>query len=83
MPGPDVPNRRRYSSAPRAITSTSCSFTSIAFFTLSSRFRIASSGINFGSARPLNIAGRSKYARDCHERCNSDPHPTPEIRSRG
>ncbi|EFC0623278.1 IS66 family insertion sequence element accessory protein TnpB [Escherichia coli] len=20
---------------------------------------------------------------DCHERCNSDPHPTPEIRSRG
>ncbi len=23
----------------------------------------------------------SKYW--CHERCNSDPHPTPEIRSRG
>ncbi|GCI79322.1 transposase [Escherichia coli] len=28
------------------------------------------------------------YVRDdrnagCHERCNSDPHPTPEIRSRG
>ncbi len=21
--------------------------------------------------------------RCCHERCNSDPHPTPEIRSRG
>lgn len=21
--------------------------------------------------------------RNCHERCNSDPHPTPEIRSRG
>ncbi len=21
--------------------------------------------------------------RICHERCNSDPHPTPEIRSRG
>lgn len=21
--------------------------------------------------------------RRCHERCNSDPHPTPEIRSRG
>ncbi len=20
---------------------------------------------------------------NCHERCNSDPHPTPEIRSRG
>ncbi|MEF3959879.1 hypothetical protein U9Z97_23950, partial [Escherichia coli] len=20
---------------------------------------------------------------ECHERCNSDPHPTPEIRSRG
>lgn len=23
------------------------------------------------------------HARLCHERCNSDPHPTPEIRSRG
>ena len=22
-------------------------------------------------------------ANECHERCNSDPHPTPEIRSRG
>lgn len=22
-------------------------------------------------------------SRNCHERCNSDPHPTPEIRSRG
>ena len=21
--------------------------------------------------------------KNCHERCNSDPHPTPEIRSRG
>ncbi|GCR37815.1 hypothetical protein [Escherichia coli] len=27
----------------------------------------------------------SGYATNpmCHERCNSDPHPTPEIRSRG
>ncbi len=25
----------------------------------------------------------SKKATYCHERCNSDPHPTPEIRSRG
>ncbi len=23
------------------------------------------------------------YFGYCHERCNSDPHPTPEIRSRG
>ncbi len=23
------------------------------------------------------------YITTCHERCNSDPHPTPEIRSRG
>ncbi|MEN1255864.1 hypothetical protein AAIG98_36025, partial [Pseudomonas aeruginosa] len=23
------------------------------------------------------------YGPLCHERCNSDPHPTPEIRSRG
>lgn len=23
------------------------------------------------------------YGVTCHERCNSDPHPTPEIRSRG
>ncbi|WP_412175922.1 IS3 family transposase, partial [Escherichia coli] len=23
------------------------------------------------------------YYNCCHERCNSDPHPTPEIRSRG
>ncbi len=22
-------------------------------------------------------------SHECHERCNSDPHPTPEIRSRG
>ncbi|RIH25021.1 IS91 family transposase, partial [Shigella dysenteriae] len=27
----------------------------------------------------LNTPG----SRTCHERCNSDPHPTPEIRSRG
>ncbi|ABG17127.1 hypothetical protein YPN_0795 [Yersinia pestis Nepal516] len=23
------------------------------------------------------------FAPKCNERCNSDPHPTPEIRSRG
>ncbi|ELM5915978.1 ASCH domain-containing protein [Escherichia coli] len=26
---------------------------------------------------------REDSSRRCHERCNSDPHPTPEIRSRG
>ncbi len=27
---------------------------------------------------------RNKQTKEfCHERCNSDPHPTPEIRSRG
>ncbi len=25
----------------------------------------------------------AKIRSHCHERCNSDPHPTPEIRSRG
>ncbi|WP_072163154.1 DUF1317 family protein [Escherichia coli] len=25
----------------------------------------------------------NKRGAVCHERCNSDPHPTPEIRSRG
>ncbi|EPF4411250.1 transposase [Escherichia coli] len=25
----------------------------------------------------------SSESPQCHERCNSDPHPTPEIRSRG
>ncbi|WP_201473376.1 helix-turn-helix transcriptional regulator [Escherichia coli] len=30
----------------------------------------------------LNKLG-AKVSLDCHERCNSDPHPTPEIRSRG
>nr|WP_246863502.1 hypothetical protein [Escherichia coli]UPG33223.1 hypothetical protein J4V52_000495 [Escherichia coli] len=28
----------------------------------------------------MEIARSEGY---CHERCNSDPHPTPEIRSRG
>lgn len=27
--------------------------------------------------------GYADIAKKCHERCNSDPHPTPEIRSRG
>ncbi|HCS4692210.1 TPA: Tn3 family transposase [Escherichia coli] len=26
---------------------------------------------------------RAQIGLNCHERCNSDPHPTPEIRSRG
>ena len=28
-------------------------------------------------------AGLQEGLTNCHERCNSDPHPTPEIRSRG
>ncbi|ENB68525.1 hypothetical protein ECP029894215_5329 [Escherichia coli P0298942.15] len=28
-------------------------------------------------------AVQEDMANECHERCNSDPHPTPEIRSRG
>ncbi|EJB3067547.1 type II toxin-antitoxin system RelE/ParE family toxin [Escherichia coli] len=31
-------------------------------------------------ARRVNILA---VVGQCHERCNSDPHPTPEIRSRG
>ncbi len=31
----------------------------------------------------VDARGRRDEARKCHERCNSDPHPTPEIRSRG
>ncbi|EPT0646006.1 PdcA protein [Escherichia coli] len=26
---------------------------------------------------------KQRMLGSCHERCNSDPHPTPEIRSRG
>ncbi|MEH3361017.1 hypothetical protein POU29_20780 [Escherichia coli] len=26
---------------------------------------------------------KAERKEECHERCNSDPHPTPEIRSRG
>ncbi|MDA2800258.1 hypothetical protein PH344_24200 [Escherichia coli] len=29
------------------------------------------------------IAFSKVSGSNCHERCNSDPHPTPEIRSRG
>ena len=32
--------------------------------------------------RHTGIAAARRAAK-CHERCNSDPHPTPEIRSRG
>ncbi|MGT4803678.1 hypothetical protein ACRWEC_26850 [Escherichia coli] len=35
-----------------------------------------------GTAQQI-AAGESQKRRWCHERCNSDPHPTPEIRSRG
>ncbi len=31
----------------------------------------------------LSERGISVYRSTCNERCNSDPHPTPEIRSRG
>ncbi|KAE9713265.1 hypothetical protein GP712_27595, partial [Escherichia coli] len=31
-------------------------------------------------SRPIE---RGVAGPGCHERCNSDPHPTPEIRSRG
>lgn len=57
---PYPPNRSRYCSGPSAIASTSCSFTSEAFFTLNPRFTIASSGISSGSAPPFNIAGRRR-----------------------
>ncbi|HFI4950413.1 TPA: hypothetical protein ACGQKA_004770, partial [Escherichia coli] len=30
--------------------------------------------------RRMNFGSRSEKV-SCHERCNSDPHPTPEIRS--
>ncbi len=40
--------------------------------------------VNFTGGREcgeqVNFADGPDY---CHERCNSDPHPTPEIRSRG
>ncbi|WP_338928777.1 hypothetical protein [Escherichia coli] len=32
---------------------------------------------------PIHLVATHRYIRACHERCNSDPHPTPEIRSRG
>ncbi|MGT3951066.1 hypothetical protein ACVTMM_23775 [Escherichia coli] len=31
----------------------------------------------------LNALEQLQQDYMCHERCNSDPHPTPEIRSRG
>ncbi|EKD3763902.1 hypothetical protein ONL76_004868 [Salmonella enterica] len=31
----------------------------------------------------LAVEGKAELSLKCHERCNSDPHPTPEIRSRG
>ncbi|GDU12751.1 DNA injection protein [Escherichia coli] len=42
----------------------------------------------FGNAQNMfaKLTGSDTTLRDlriCHERCNSDPHPTPEIRSRG
>ncbi|EHC4324958.1 transposase [Escherichia coli] len=37
-----------------------------------------------GLAKALREIGRiERTLFMCHERCNSDPHPTPEIRSRG
>ncbi len=39
----------------------------------------------FGSDKHESRSDRYTYIPTitCHERCNSDPHPTPEIRSRG
>lgn len=31
----------------------------------------------------LEAVFHQNTGESCHERCNSDPHPTPEIRSRG
>ncbi|MBI1573860.1 MarR family transcriptional regulator [Escherichia coli] len=35
------------------------------------------------AAAKMARAGLLVIEGKCHERCNSDPHPTPEIRSRG
>ncbi|MBB8698193.1 excisionase, partial [Escherichia coli] len=32
--------------------------------------------------RPVTGSLLKRIRNGCHERCNSDPHPTPEIRSR-
>ncbi|AJK13131.1 hypothetical protein BFI45_16505 [Yersinia pestis subsp. microtus bv. Altaica] len=41
-------------------------------------------GLFYGSAEAIRLAGPAVLlAYLCNERCNSDPHPTPEIRSRG
>ncbi|WP_175616540.1 protein NinF [Escherichia coli] len=39
----------------------------------------------FSAYRRLPVKGMPSKSmlHMCHERCNSDPHPTPEIRSRG
>ncbi len=42
-------------------------------------YRQASEAMNVGST---TLESWVRQLR-CHERCNSDPHPTPEIRSRG
>ncbi|MCV4790433.1 helix-turn-helix transcriptional regulator [Escherichia coli] len=36
-----------------------------------------------GFPAPIKMGRSSRWLKSCHERCNSDPHPTPEIRSRG
>lgn len=46
---------------------------------------IARAHVNALCLNPL-VTGLALYdvsPDNCHERCNSDPHPTPEIRSRG
>ncbi|MFK4736286.1 hypothetical protein ILQ80_24305, partial [Escherichia coli] len=43
----------------------------------------SSSRNNIISNRQMTGLKRQKPTAECHERCNSDPHPTPEIRSRG
>lgn len=45
--------------------------------------RDAAEAIKIAATPQKLLAFRMKVTPQCHERCNSDPHPTPEIRSRG
>ncbi len=38
---------------------------------------------NRGKTTGISLVAGADPTINCHERCNSDPHPTPEIRSRG
>ncbi len=50
-------------------------------YDISGNFRRARERRTF-MGNPDDVTCRSSPVL-CHERCNSDPHPTPEIRSRG